>query len=863
MTPERGLLPVTHHTRLESRGGALQAARTLHRELLVRSLPSAMTFEVRETDDGPDPVRPEDVGPGHPGGAILHLHSTLDWDRLLAGIPPSTPLVVTAHDCALITGGCAHPLDCTRWTEGCPPPCPLGFRDTDAVCARRRSLLRNLAPQLTAPSGWLGKMIRTAIPELRTTVVPNGVPWPGRLMPKTEARTMLGLSPGARVLLFVAHGGIRAAYKSGPMWLEYWKAVKRALPEAVCFMAGGDEAGRDNDLIFWPYVPEDKLHPLMRAADVLAYPTLADNHPLTVLEAMAAGLPTVSFQVGGVPEQIVQNQTGVLVPPGGPPGIRARPHKSFGKPGPVPPDGGPGPRARPHPLHPVPHGGRVPGRLLPLDRAWGFSQIKGSSTLNKRYDMATLDLLTTYLRATPELICVFDCDHRVAISSQAFDRAFGFDGQDLTGLDYDRMAEIRPEHASLFARSRKWDLKALAAKQPATCEEIIARPDGTDGIYEITRTPLSGPDGEPLGLVFSARDITDRIKREFDLRLLSSEQTAIFENAIIGILYTVGTTIHKMNRTMERMTGFNREEIEGEEADRLFPDPGVFASFLEDGGPNLENGESYVVEVQALRRDASPFWSRWSGFPIDRTDLSQGLIWCVDDIDEEKRVQRLRKDTEMIVRHDLKAPLNGVIGFADLIRDMADDQIAMFAGRIMDAGYQMLHLIDHSMDLFKMEEGTFELTAESLDLATLLRDLDQEFAPLKKARNADTVYSVTTGNACPLLGSAPHLKSMFGNLIKNALEASPKDATVDVAITPGDPVRVVIHNKGTVPEDIRRTFFDRYATSGKRSGTGLGTYSARLIARAHGGDVEFTTSDQDGTRLVVTLPANPVPPTSV
>ncbi len=73
---------------------------------------------------------------------------------------------------------------------------------------------------------------------------------------------------------------------------------------------------------------------------------------------------------------------------------------------------------------------------------------------------------------------------------------------------------------------------------------------------------------------------------------------------------------------------------------------------------------------------------------------------------------------------------------------------------------------------------------------------------------------------------------IVANLVKNALEASRPGDRVDVRLTPGDPVTLTIHNPGEVPPDIAGRFFDKYVTCGKRGVTGLGTYSARLMARA-------------------------------
>lgn len=76
---------------------------------------------------------------------------------------------------------------------------------------------------------------------------------------------------------------------------------------------GGDKAGQENDLHTWPYLDRDRMLQLMAAADVLLYPSLADNHPLVVLEAMSRALPVAAFAAGGIPEQVTHNETGVLV----------------------------------------------------------------------------------------------------------------------------------------------------------------------------------------------------------------------------------------------------------------------------------------------------------------------------------------------------------------------------------------------------------------------------------------------------------------------------------------------------------------------------------------------------------------------
>jgi glycosyltransferase involved in cell wall biosynthesis len=308
------LPPVHHHTGLESSGGATRVARLLLEGLALYGTDSSLSFELAEKADEAA-VQPEDFGARLPAGAIAHVHCTGDWPALLGSIPAGTRTVITLHDCELFTGGCPYPLDCAVSEDGCAAPCPRNFRDADELRKRKLAEIKRLDPVLASPSRWLARLAKTHL-HRPVRVVPNGIPWPADLRPKAEARKLLGIHPAARVALFAAHGGMNAAYKSGDMWQEFWERLKKALPDLVCFAVGGDREERRDDFILWPYVDREKLALLMAASDVLLYPTRADNHSLVVLEAMAAGLPVVAYAVGGIPEQIVDRMTGMLVPPG-------------------------------------------------------------------------------------------------------------------------------------------------------------------------------------------------------------------------------------------------------------------------------------------------------------------------------------------------------------------------------------------------------------------------------------------------------------------------------------------------------------------------------------------------------------------
>ncbi|GAU09787.1 glycosyltransferase [Desulfoplanes formicivorans] len=301
------------HSLLDYQGGAARISWLLKTYCRQQGREVCKSCEIPDGLDATSRVvLPEALGREAQDG-LLHVHSTGSWPLLLTslkrqGIRP----VITLHDARLLTGGCFSPGGCQQWRQGCPGICPQGVARCNAWARTMRSLLEDINPILVAPSRWMATMARTVFPGLKIVVVPNGVPWtPARPVGCGAERV-----PNAPVVLFVAHGGEKARLKGGASWKPLWERIKARVPACKGFFVGGERSGRHGDVTLLPYLAPDLLASLMAGCSVLVYPTLADNHPLLVLEAMAQKLPCVAFAVGGIPEQIVHQETGVLVSPG-------------------------------------------------------------------------------------------------------------------------------------------------------------------------------------------------------------------------------------------------------------------------------------------------------------------------------------------------------------------------------------------------------------------------------------------------------------------------------------------------------------------------------------------------------------------
>jgi CheY-like chemotaxis protein len=228
---------------------------------------------------------------------------------------------------------------------------------------------------------------------------------------------------------------------------------------------------------------------------------------------------------------------------------------------------------------------------------------------------------------------------------------------------------------------------------------------------------------------------------------------------------------------------------------------------------------------------------------------------------------KLREEVENISRHDLKSPLTAVIALPELLlengRNLTDGQTRILRN-IRGAGLLMLEMINRSLDLLKMERGTYHPDLNQVDLLDILMQVVDtlQSGMAGKGLIVETLLDgrpARSGDRLPFQSDGLLLYSMFSNLTKNAAEAAPAGSTIRIALSGADRLSIEIGNQGEVPEAIRPHFFEKYSTAGKAKGTGLGAYSAQLIARTLGGTLELDSSIPGRTRLLAAFPATPVP----
>ena len=239
------------------------------------------------------------------------------------------PLVWTLHDMWAFTGGCHYNQECDRYTESCGVCPQLGSkRNWDLsrwVWRRKAKAWKNLNLTIVTPSVWLAKCAKESslFKDKQVEVIPYGLDLNTyRPIDKKLARELLKLPQDKQLILFLS---LRATSDSRkgfhllqPALQELSQAGWKEKLEII--VVGASRPEKPPELGFKSHylgiLKDDMTLALAySAADVFIAPSVQDNLPNTVLEAISCGTPCVAFKIGGMPDMIEHQQNGYLAQP--------------------------------------------------------------------------------------------------------------------------------------------------------------------------------------------------------------------------------------------------------------------------------------------------------------------------------------------------------------------------------------------------------------------------------------------------------------------------------------------------------------------------------------------------------------------
>jgi signal transduction histidine kinase len=229
-------------------------------------------------------------------------------------------------------------------------------------------------------------------------------------------------------------------------------------------------------------------------------------------------------------------------------------------------------------------------------------------------------------------------------------------------------------------------------------------------------------------------------------------------------------------------------------------------------------------------------------------------------MDEQKR-SFLR-----MVSHELRTPLNSILGFseilaAELYGPLGAPQYKEYAGIIHGSGQKLLKLVNQVLEIARLEGRTMDFECRSEPLEVVIDDVLASLKPELASR--DICILVQGRGEMPTVAADPRgLRTVFSNLLQNAIAFSPEGGQVRVAARrDGGCVEILIHDEGegVDPDELPRLMgpFEQgeNALTRKAEGAGLGLPIADLTCKAMGGRLRLSSAPGEGLTATVRLPA--------
>jgi glycosyltransferase involved in cell wall biosynthesis len=259
---------------------------------------------------------------------LVHLHWVGRGVLPLRSLPRfPCPLVWTLHDMGPITGGCHHSFECNSYQDGCGT-CPQLSSKRKADLSYRNMVLRKKVygashMHFVAPSNWMAQRAGLSDSACR---VPISVISPDlnseifKPIDRRSIRKEMGIGEDEIVILLIGHGGLRNPHKG-------WSTIPLVLAGLLkndslrkyrLLLVGGNK--NDSDLVCPDVITQNigfvddeaVMAKYYAASTLLLFPSEAETFGMVALEAIACGRPVAAYPVGGIPEVVIEAQTGSL-----------------------------------------------------------------------------------------------------------------------------------------------------------------------------------------------------------------------------------------------------------------------------------------------------------------------------------------------------------------------------------------------------------------------------------------------------------------------------------------------------------------------------------------------------------------------
>lgn len=422
------------------------------------------------------------------------------------------------------------------------------------------------------------------------------------------------------------------------------------------------------------------------------------------------------------------------------------------------------------------------------------------------------------------------------------------------------------------------------------------RADGSPVLVEVLLTAVA--DGDRIDVFTLWNDIT--IKRQAEAALaeyqrtleqqvatrtaeltrLNGELAAILATADSGIALVRNRTIVSANPSLAQILRRPPEQFADLSTRTFFRSDEEWNDGVTEAYALIASGQTYTVQRELLRGDGTTFWADLRATAIDPADLSRGTVWVIDDITSERdatrklaeardiaeQAARLKSEFLAHMSHELRSPLNAILGFTELLLSTnLNDHQTDHLRKVQAAGRHLLMIVNDVLDLSKVEAGKLRIETTEFPLASVVKAATDTIAAAAADKDIELVVEIDPKLPPRYAGDPLRITQILMNYLSNALKfTSAGEIILSIAPDRGNRLRFSVTDSGIgmSAEQVQRMFqtFSQAEDSTARlyGGTGLGLSICRQLASLMGGDVGVESTPGQGSTFWASLPLAPV-----
>lgn len=342
------------------------------------------------------------------------------------------------------------------------------------------------------------------------------------------------------------------------------------------------------------------------------------------------------------------------------------------------------------------------------------------------------------------------------------------------------------------------------------------------------------------------------------------------------------------NQNSAKTLGMSREETLGKNFVTLMKSvKGIsdvsINQWVQDGIEVMQTGiaKLNILEDPFIGPDDKIIYTLTNKVPLfDKTGKLCGVVGISTDISKQKEIEQDLKaakekaeaaslaKSEFLANmsHDVKTPLAGIVGLADILRRSISDEYRQMAQEVMEAGQHVMRFFENCIELSRLENNDIDLSEEEFSLKEVVYEIFKLFLPSTKAKGLNLRIEYADNIPSRLLGSRINIYRTILNLIGNAIKFTARGAiTIRVkAMASSDPkkvmIKLVVADTGIgIPANKKDVIFERFSRvapshQGTYEGSGIGLYIVHKFVTATGGSIKIKSRIDKGSLFQIILP---------